>query len=229
MTQARLRCLTALLLAPAAAGGCADALKQPYPTKGLFGIEPGTPDVSATPSPPAATGGYINPDAAVVATARPTGNGLMLVRPVRVSPPYDGLEFTYRDGPSQYTSDYYSNFVAPPSALLTGGLTEWLDRAGPVPVIATGATARADYVLDAQVGQLVIDRTDRARPRAVIAARFFVTRESGTGTAVLSDTSYTAAVPVTTDDPAGYAEAWGRAYRQVLQRLATDLRPAIGR
>ena len=224
----RLR-VTAVLV-PLVAGGCGDLLKQPYPAKAFFGIEAGTPDVAAVASAmPPSSGGYINRDASVVATSRPTGGGVMLVRPVRVAPPYDGLAFVYRDGPARYTSDYYANFIAPPSALLTGGLTDWLDRAGPLPVVATGSAVRPDLVLDGEVTQLVIDRTDRARPKAVLVARFFLTRETGNGSPVVSDTAYSAAVVVSPDAPAGYADGWGRAWRQVLQRLAADLQAAVGR
>ena len=212
------------------ASGCGDLLKQPYPAKAFFGIEPGVPEASAVaPEPSTAPAGYINRDADVVATARPTGGSVMLVRPVRMAPPYDGLAFVYRDGPAAYTSDYYANFIAEPSALLTGGLTDWLDRAGPLPVVAAGSSVRPDLVLDGAVTRLLIDRTDRARPKAVLAARFFLTRETGSGTVVVSDTAYTTEVPATPDTPAGYAEAWGRAWRQVLQRLAEDLRSAVGR
>jgi hypothetical protein len=219
----------AALLLPLA-GGCGDLLKQPYPAKAFFGIEPGVPDVSAVaPAPSTAPASYINPDANVVATARPTGGGVMLVRPVRMAPPYDGLAFVYRDGPATYTSDYYANFIAQPSALLTGGLTDWLDRAGPLPVVATGSALRPDLVLDGAVTRLVVDRTDRARPKAVLTARFFLTRETASGTVVVSDTSYAAEVPATPDTPAGYADAWGRAWRQVLQRLTEDLQTATER
>jgi cholesterol transport system auxiliary component len=230
MTHRTARPIAALTLL-LAASGCGDLLKQPYPPKALFGLEPGTPDVSAVPAAPSPTApGYINRNAYVVATSRPAGTGsVMLVRPVRVSPPYDGQAFTYRDGPSGYTSDYYSNWVAAPSALLSGSLTDWLDRAGPVPVVAPGSSLRPDLVLDGEVTKLLVDRTDRARPKAVLVARFFLVRETGSSTTVLSDTSYSAAVPVTSDTPAGYADAWGRAWRQVLQRLTEDVRSAVAR
>ncbi len=228
--KTRLPIAAVLLLLLSSLAGCGDVLKQPYPAKAYFGLEPGTPDVSATPPAVSTAGGsYVNPDAIAVASARPTGGGVMLIRAVRVTPPYDGQAFVYRDGPAQYATDYYVNWIAPPSALLTGGLSEWLDRAGPLPVVASGSNVRADVVLDGEVTRLVIDRTDRARPKAVLSARFFVTRDTHAATAVLSDTSYTAEVPATADTPAGYAAAWSRAYRQVLEHLASDLRSAVAR
>ena len=212
-------------------GGCSgDLLKQPYPAKALFAIEPGTPDVSATPSLSGAPSSYVNRDVGVTAVSRPTTGGLMLVRQVRVSVPYDGLAFVYRDGPSAYTTDYYANWVGQPSALLTGGLADWLDRAGPVPVVATGSSVRPTLVLDGEVTKLLVDRSDRARPKAVLSARFFLTREAiGGGTTVAFDTAYAAEVPAAADTPAAYAEAWGKAYRQVLSRLSDDLRAAVAR
>ena len=220
---------TSLFALSLLAGCSGDLLKQPYPAKALFGLEPGTPDVSAAPAPPSPSG-YIDRDVNVSASARPATDGVMLVRPVRVAVPYDGLAFVYRDGPAAYTTDYYANWVGQPSALFTGGLTDWLDKAGPLPVVATGSAVRPTLVLDGDVTKLLVDRTDRLRPKAQLTARFFLTRESPTGgTVVVADTTYAAELPVATDTPAGYAEAWGKAYRQLLTRLSADLRTAVAK
>lgn len=227
MSTRSLVCVPNLLVATVATMlplvfGCSDLLKQPYPGKSYFGIDPGSPDTSSLRSP-FDTKGSVNANLSVFSTTRPTAAGAMLVR-LRVIPPYDGRAFIYRDGPAKYDSDYYANWIAQPSALLTGGLTDWLDRAGPLPVVTNGSTVRADLVLEGEVTRLLIDRLDRARPRAVLAVRFFLSRQTSAGTTVLSDTSYATEVPVSADNPAGYAASYGQAYRQVLQRLADDLR-----
>ena len=126
----RLMPVAAVLLLCVAAG-CGDILKQPYPAKEYFGIDPGVPE-SPTTRPAsenaAADGG---------ASTRPTAADAVLVRSVRIIPPFDGSAFVYRDGANQYASDYYVNWIAAPASLMTGGLTEWLERAG-VSVVTPG-------------------------------------------------------------------------------------------
>ncbi len=210
--------------------GCGDLLKQPYPAKALFGIEPGMPDVSVAMTPPARPDGYINRDASVVGTTPARGRQRHAGATGADWPPrttaWRSSTATGRRSTRRTTT---ANFIAPPAALLTGGLTDWLDRAGPAPVVLAGSAVRPDLVLDAEVTKLLIDRSDRLRPKATISARFFLTRDAGNGSPIVSDTAYTVDVPVSPDTPAGYADGWGRAWRQVLERLARDLGPTVPR
>ena len=191
--------------------GCSDLLKQPFPAKSYFGIDAGSPDSTAR------IGSTTAP------STHPIGCPGMLVRAVRVSPPYDGLAFVYRTGPAQYSTDYYVNWIASPSSLLTGDLINWLVTTSPLPIVPTGSTVRPDYVLETEVTRLMIDRTDPAKPRANIQARFFLTHPDATGTTVVLDQSDSAEVVAAPDTPAGDAAACGQAYRQLLQRLTATL------
>ena len=186
--------------------GCGDLIKQPYPAKSYFGIEPGLPEPTAT--------------------TRPVNRQVLLVRGVRVSPPFDGSGFVYQMGLAQYATDYYINWIATPSALLTGGLASWLENTSSMQVITDGSTVRPDFVMDTEVTRMEIDRTDPGRAHAVLIAHFFLSHEEPSAMQVVSDTSYSARAAASTNDPQSYAAAMGEAYRQVLEHLATDLQSA---
>jgi uncharacterized lipoprotein YmbA len=191
--------------------GCSDLLKQPAQAKALFSIEPGLPDASQSAPP----------------TSAITTGPVLQVRPVRVSPPFDGVAFVYQNAPSQYALDYYNNFVASPSALLSGALLGWLEKAGPLPTVGAGTSVRSDLMLECEVTKLLIDFSDRANPHAVIVARFFLySNRSGT-TLVLLDRSYEVSKPLILNSPAGYSSAWGMAFREILQKLGIEIRNSL--
>jgi len=191
--------------------GCSDLLKQPAQAKTLFSIEPGQPDAS-----------LLAPPTSAIATGT-----VLQVRPVRISPPFDGVEFVYQTAPSQFSLDYYNNFVASPSALFSEALLAWLEKAGPLPTVGAGTSVRSDLMLECEINKLLIDFTDRTKPHAVIAARFLL-YSNRTGTAlVLLDGSYEVSKPITLNSPAGYSSAWGMAFREILQKLDVNIRHSL--
>jgi ABC-type uncharacterized transport system auxiliary subunit len=190
--------------------GCADLLKQPYPAKDYFGIEPGVPNIKRhQPS------------------TQTADNNLMVVHTVRVTAPYNGVELIYKVGPSHFTADYYSNWIAEPSALLTAGLSQWLDDFGPLTVVPAGSSARPEWILDCDVTRLQIDKTGSGQPRAVIAAHMFLIHQSGPNMNIVADVAYQEQSQASAEKPEAYAEAFGKAYRQILIKFSSDLKTAV--
>ena len=52
------------------------------------------------------------------------------VRPVRVSPAYQGTGFVYRREELRYETDYYNEFFTSPGAMVTQEVREWLTDSG---------------------------------------------------------------------------------------------------
>lgn len=188
------------------ASGCAGLLKQQPLARAYFAIDPGAPESSDQPSP-----------------ATRSASKILRVRMLRVSPPYDGVAFVYRIGPSQFDTDYYNNFIAPPATLLTGELIHWLTRSGPMTVCDTSSDLRADLGLQGNITMLCIDSAT-SPPRARVEGRFFFTKEHDGVTELVAERHYEECAPVSARSPAEFARAWGRAYRQLLVRLTDDLR-----
>lgn len=188
------------------AGGCAGFLKQAPVAKAYFAIEPGQPAAAST---------------LPAAGHKP----VLQVRALRLSPPYDGALFVYRIGPSQFDTDFYNNFIAPPSTLLTGQLVQWLSQSPGLTVCEPSSDIPPDLTLQGNVTALCIDSTSSSGPKAVIAGRFFLTRERGT-LDLLMDKVYESSAPVGERTAAGFVAAWGQAYRDLLTRLTADLHTA---
>jgi cholesterol transport system auxiliary component len=187
--------------------GCAGLLKQAPVAKAYFAIDPGQPE----PARPAGA------QASSQATRQ-----VLRVRALRVSPPYDAVPFVYRTGPAQFDTDYYNNFIAPPASLLTGSLIQWLARALPMTICDTSSNLPADLTLEGNMTGLYIDSTTTP-PKAVVAGRFFLTRDHNGDVQLLFQKAYEASVPVRARSPAGFVGAWGEAYHRVLVQLTADV------
>ena len=141
-----------LLALAVATAGYGDLFQQPCPAKSCFSIDPGRP-AAATPAAPAGV----------------APGPVLLARAVRVSPPCDGLTFVYQTGPDRYATNYYVNWIAAPSSLLTGGMTGWLAAATPLSVVVAGSSARCFLSREdpSAAGSTVFDRSYAAE---VVAA-----------------------------------------------------------
>lgn len=188
------------------AAGCAGLLKETPIAKAYFAIDPGRPETRERS-----------------AATTPSTLEVLRVRTLRVSPPYDGTAFVYRIGPSQFDTDYYNNFIAPPASLLTGALIQWLARSETATVCDASSDLRSNVTLEGNITALYIDSTATPSPRAVVAGRFFLTRDRNAVTELLFQKTYEGSAAVTVRTPAGFSSAWGNAYRQVLAALAADV------
>lgn len=188
--------------------GCAGFLKQGPVAKAYFAIEVGNPPGASMSK----------------ATTRPN-RPVLQIRTLQVAPPYDGALFVYRTGPSQFDTDFYNNFIAPPASLLTGDLVEWLSNAGTFTVSGPEGDLPHNFVLQGNVTALYIDSTASPQ-RAVITGRFFLTQERNNGPELIMEKPYEGSAPVAGKAAADFAGAWGQAYRQMLIQLSDDLTQA---
>jgi uncharacterized lipoprotein YmbA len=212
--------LVGMLVACAPGGGCADALKTPYPAKAYFLIDPGHPGGSAAAG--AAHDGSRAADAGPADAARTTR--VLKVRQFRVAAPYDGSAFVYKIGPNQYRSDYYSAFLMSTDRMLTASVRDWLGRSGLfTDVVDAGSGVRTRFSLEGNVSGLYADFTDRRAPRAIVEAQFFLLHDEDAGPQILFVRSYSASAPITGNGAPELVEAWNHACRKMLEDLTADL------
>jgi ABC-type uncharacterized transport system auxiliary subunit len=199
--------LLAAALAALFLAGC--GINKPFPEKGLFAIDAGEPSASAPATQPAGT-------------ATPTA---LQIPQLRVATPFDSNTFIYRIGPQKYTADYYNGFIASPASLLTAQLIHYLGRTGIYNYVVDGSS-NVDHtlVLEGNVTELYGDYSHSKPPQAVIAIRFFVFQQTNDGALVLHDKLYRASHPASSDNPEALVQAWGSAYRQIIDSLTADLR-----
>lgn len=199
--------LTVLLgLFSLALSGCGGILKQPPVAKGYFAIEVAAENQNSTSQSPAAHRA-----------------GVLRVGTIRVSPPYDAATFVYRLGPTQFDTDYYNNFIAPPASLLTGSLVQWLDAHGPMTVVDSASGLQSKLRLEGNVTDFYIDSSNKAAPTAVVGGRFFLIRQYQNADELALELPFHETAPVRSRSPADFAAALSQAWQRVLVKLTQAL------
>jgi cholesterol transport system auxiliary component len=187
------------LCALALAAGC--SFTRPAPVKSQYLLTPKTPPVAAKPQP-----------------------GTLRIGIVNVAGPFRDRNFVIKAGELRYETDYYDEFVVPPSAILAEQTSRALSRSRTFThVAAPGAPVQADYVLDGFVSSLYADHTVQGRCKAVIAINYYLSQaDIGSGVPFWSE-DYRREVDCGGGDADAYVAALNTALSEILAKLATDL------
>ena len=87
------------------------------------------------------------------------------VRPLRVSPAYQGTGFVYRREELRYETDYYNAFFTSPGAMITQEVRDWLTDSGLFSLVLDNPSdLQSAYLLEGNVTALYGDYTDPANP-----------------------------------------------------------------
>ena len=193
--------LCAPLALAALVAGC--GLTRPAPVKETFLLDPPAP--------------------AVVAAARP---GSARIGVVTVAAPFRDRTCVVREADLRYASDFYREWVVPPSAMIAEATARSLDRAKAFTrIVPPGAAPESDYVIDAFVSALYADDRDAAMPAAAIAITFFVSRVNGGGVPVWSR-EYQRRTPLPRATSDAYVGAQNVALGEILSEFARDIAAA---
>lgn len=199
-----LRCLLGMLLL-GLVGGCATPLSRPAPERKLYNMTAQR----------------------LESVAPATDKSVLKVRPLQISPAYQGKEMVYRLSETEFESDYYNSFFVQPAQTMTKLAEQWLGRAGIFTNVVDSTSQVVDtHLLEGMVNALYGDYRDRSAPKAVLEMQFFLLRNRNETYSVVFSKNYRKAVPFTPDgkDAAGLAAAYNQALAEVLDELEKDLR-----
>ena len=184
----------------ALAGGC--SFTRPAPVKQSYLLE--------VPSPPP--------------VAKPQQAALQ-VRGVTVAAPFRGRSFVYRTTDLRYDSDFYTEFVVAPGAMLADGTARGLERARVFArVIPPGGSVDGDFLLDGFVDALYIDLRDPAKAAAEISITYFLSRGDPLAGVPFWSKQYHRRVPIADGSSTEkQAAALSSAFGEIVAELATDL------
>lgn len=190
----------ALILAP----GC--SLKKAYPAKSTFALE--------------ATRGE--------KAARNSSAAVLRVRPFTAAAPFDERVFRHRVGDLRFESDFYSEFLFSPRALIGDQTRQWLQRAGLFrAVLEPASRAEATHSLEGSVTALYADYRDVAAPKAVMEIRFLLLKDLSAFPEIVLDKTYRQEVSLENRQPTTLAAGWSKGLAQILTALEQDLSAKI--
>lgn len=180
--------------------GCVQGLQQEPPQKRFFVFEPALPAERAAPITP---------------------QGLALRR-VRVSPPFDSRSLTFRTAPTEFTADYYHQFLAPPEQLATSAVRDWLAASGAFPYVTqTVGGAGYGYVLEVLITKLYGD-FEAKTPTAVAGLQVFVL-DAAKRNEVVFHTEMQEEIALDDQTPDALVAGYNQALGSLLTRLVDHL------
>ncbi len=146
------------------------------------------------------------------------------MRAFNVAAPFRSKSFVYRETDLKYESDFYSEFLVAPAAMLGEGSARALDRARVFArVVAPGAPPDGDWVLDGFVDELYGDARSGMPPGAELAVSYYLSRADAATPVPFWSKQYHRRVPVATATPEAYAAALSTAFGEITAELASDL------
>jgi len=183
----------------ALAVGC--SFSRPAPVKQEYLLE--------VPSPPP------------VAKSQPA---TLQVRGVTVAAPFRGRSFVYRQTDLRYDSDFYTEFVVAPGAMLADGTARALERSHAFArVVPPGSAPEGDFVLDGFFDAFYFDLRDGAKPAAEISVTYFLSRGDPLASVPFWSKQYRRRVPIDGSSTEKQAAALSSAFAEITAELATDL------
>lgn len=193
----RWSCLSCPILVSVALTGCL-SLEKNYPEKRYFALSTSRPGSRLTVP----------------------FDGVLAIRPVRISPGYAGSEFVYRTGDVTFESDFYNEFFIPPNRQITEEVRRWFEASGLFrTVVGSASPIESTYALDGAVQAIYGEYRPGAPPRAALEAQFFLLSTTGEEADIIFQQSFSRKVDLPDDTPAALARGWNRALGEILTEL----------
>jgi cholesterol transport system auxiliary component len=146
------------------------------------------------------------------------------VRAVTVAAPFRSRSFVYRTTDLRYDSDFYTEFVVSPGAMLADGTARALERSRVFArVVPPGSAPDGDFVLDGFFDAFYVDLRDPAKPAAEVSVTYFLSRGDPLAGVPFWSKQYQRRVPIDGSSVDRQAAALSSAFAEVMRELSTDL------
>lgn len=203
--KSRSWCLSFPVLVSVALAGCL-SLEKSYPEKRYFALSTSRPG-------PRLTAPF---------------DGVLAIRPVRISPVYDGSEFVYKTGDVTFESDFYNEFFIPPSRLITQEVRRWFEASGLFQTVVDSASPiESTHALEGAVQAIYGEYRPGAPPRAVLETQFFLIATTGQEVDILLQQSFSRKVEIPDDTAAALVRGWNDALGEILTELERELQDRL--
>lgn len=162
---------------------------------------------------------------------QPSGAQMDLILEVRrftIDSAFAGKGLVYRTGQFEYESDFYSEFLVSPSAMITEKTRNWLSGSGLFErVLDIASQIDPTHTLEANITALYGDLRDKSSPQAKMEIRFFLLKVQAAEEPVpVFGQTYTSSVGIESEGPEGLVEALDRCLANIMSDLERDLAQA---
>jgi ABC-type uncharacterized transport system auxiliary subunit len=152
-------------------------------------------------------------------------DSILEVRRFTIDSAFGGKGLVYRTGDFAYESDFYSEFLVSPAAMITDKMRNWLSGAGLFgTVLDVGSQVDATHVIEGNITALYGDFRDKSSPKATMKMRVFLLKAEAGGEYVpLFAEKYQTSIGIESEGPEEMVRALDKCLADILSAIEKDL------
>ena len=152
-------------------------------------------------------------------------DSVLEVRRFTIDSAFAGKGLVYRMGEFEYESDFYSEFLVSPAAMITEKTRNWLAESGLFgTVLDVGSQIDPTHVIEGNIIAMYGDFRDKSSPEATIEMRVFLLKtEAGGESLPVFARKYQSSVGIESEGSDGLVRALDKCLEDILSSLEKDL------
>ncbi|MHA1539490.1 MAG: hypothetical protein ACTSXQ_03330 [Alphaproteobacteria bacterium] len=156
---------------------------------------------------------------------RPTSPLILKVRNFKISPTFNGRNFTHKISRYSYDTDFYNAFFIPVQLNMMELTENWLSNADIFSLVISGRNALpSDLILEANISEIYADHSKGKKANAVLRMKFFVTSTMNPDSRLFLAKEYQRIIPLRNREAATLVKGWNLAFQRILEAFESDLR-----
>ena len=157
--------------------------------------------------------------------AKTETDSILEVRRFTIDSAFAGKGLVYRTGEFEYHSDFYSQFLVSPEAMITDKTRNWLSESGLFgTVLEVGSLVDPTHVLECNITALYGGFRDESAPKATMEMRAVLLKSKAAGESMpLFGKTYRATVDIDSEAPVDLVKALDGCLEEILTSLEKDL------
>lgn len=161
---------------------------------------------------------------------RTSAESVLDVHRFTIDSAFAGRGLVYRTGEFKYESDYYSEFLVSPAAMITDKMRNWLSGTGLFgTVLDVGSQVDPTHIIEGNITALYGDFRDKSSPEATMELRIFLLKaEAGEGALPVFAKKYQATAGIESQGPEAMVKALDKCLEDILSSFEKDLNERAG-
>ncbi len=152
----------------------------------------------------------------------------ILVKELTIASSFDSHSFVYRMSKSEYSTDFYNEFVNYPAKIITEKITENLFGSGLFIPALTSLRRDIQYRLSGRINRLYGDFQDASDPKSIIEIRILLEQQSEKdGFQLISNKTYLANESIVSRTPDQLVDGWNRGLGKIISEFIEDFNSKI--
>ena len=157
-------------------------------------------------------------------TNEAASGGVLSIRFLQVTPPFEGQPLVYRTGEFSYVPDPYAMFLNAPASLLVPAISDMLVSDGCFrAVVKMGSAVKPETLAEINITQLYGDIREPKKPSAVLAMQVvLMNATNGMPGKIILQKNYSSQIPIKSTSPTALMEGWNQALAKILTEVESD-------